>query len=1257
LRGVGPKRLLSVLALVALSAWPASVDAGQRMSRIWHNTVADIPVQVDFHATFTYPPTPEEVKAVEYAIRGAHVVLCDATDGKLGFGTVLLTAGVAARPRADVWVMPPGLWSNSSAHLVHLLDDASRVYMMSDPDPTRSSARSQYVWAHEMAHAVLDLRDSYDRQYGRGGYEGFGSALQIGRCSITGRLCWTGDGCDDAESCIGSDVSPQVNSLMGNRLRHDWEPGWTCQSLSAECNSDWDCRACESLGVPCKDDWDCRACESNGNPCKSDDDCPGASKCEAEPTDVCEPEPVDRCLPHPYYSEFLTEDDYDNATGQGSECPGPFAGKIIELRGRTSDDFAEDTSTFEHATWAQAEGSAAFSGHELRFIDEDGVVVGPETRSSHEIKVYFQHYSQSQRRWKVYYLIDGKHLAGQQQYPEGFPHLLATHYIDFNGGQTSYPPSGKDAEAARFCDENWTSCASSYDYGSLDNTVYIPNLVNTGSDWTLEADYTDLVLREGGSGRRLRHFDIVAEDGPSRRQQRGDCMLSLDDATFCNGGFCAQTYDSQLDRWVRPDSLLRLWRHGPSNGSLPANGYPSEWDRIAALPVDIPRREEFESIGADDPEAFNAPSDWDAPPGLPQGTPHAACLDAFEITVDTRGIENADAVVVVMDVSGSMKKEAGGFGQGRTRMEWAQSAANAYGDYVALHNASAGATEKQMLGMVSFSTEAHVQDAFDLTELDGNNISDYFDAVDALQPGGWTALADGIFAAGDMLADVLNADEGSNAAIVVMTDGRANVCTGEAQPCQDSATCDCEEDHPIADAIAAVELLFEDFDKNLHVQFVPLGGQHGLGVFSEVVEQTAGEVHMAKAGEDLVIEFTRAYLRGFGMSPIVDALRFDITSAGADVPIHVEVDAGELTILLASREAFGFPWHAAWELHSPGGPVYDPWEPGPVSVYDDPGGAGYRLFKVLLPEGGTWEMRFPTQDPQAVTLMAWTDSIDHGCQVSTRYPVVYTDEDDLEISVTSRWGTAIENVGYSVAVLRPDGSLPVFVAVDEIAGDGVARGVFPASEFHGRGTYEVRAFCNAQDAWVLQDAHTMGSDDEPYLPAIPVPEFTRMATTTFMVEIDQPGWLPPGGNCNGDEYSDEDYGASCIDGWGECEGEPIPCNTYGSQGACEAQPDCFWVCLFSCTCRDVSGGRSCDVFDEGDCDVADGCDWDVPYPCPPDPTSPDSNGNGVIDACDPDPFGEQECFDGSGVVPGTCEELLCCPGSTCADGRGWAWCE
>jgi hypothetical protein len=111
--------------------------------------------------------------------------------------------------------------------------------------------------------------------------------------------------------------------------------------------------------------------------------------------------------------------------------------------------------------------------------------------------------------------------------------------------------------------------------------------------------------------------------------------------------------------------------------------------------------------------------------------------------------------------------------------------------------------------------------------------------------------------------------------------------------------------------------------------------------------------------------------------------------------------------------------------------------------------------------------------------------------------VVYDDGEDLAITVSATYEGPLEKLDYEAVVLRPDGSDPVPIELSPVRDEpGTARGVFPASEFHGRGQYLVVATCDASDAW-FHPGESLDADDE-LLPAVRSPAFLRAGSNLVL---------------------------------------------------------------------------------------------------------------------------------------------------------------
>jgi hypothetical protein len=948
-------------------------------------------------------------------------------------------------------------------------------------------------------------------------------------------------------------------------------------------------------------------CAVAGTPCASDLDCPAP----------------DVCLPHPFYSEFSTNQSFDLVAGDGEACPEDRPGTVIVpegFLGANLDSEVEDAALpFDGTTWETAKATAS-AWEMVRFIDEVGVVAGYEKESSHEIGLFFKHIERSTREWELHVLIDNKHLADAEDDDDGTPLEIGMQLFDFNGGATTYLPAGVSAWSAQ---------------GTL-VPIVVPELEQTTATWELELDLGELVLRDSTSGVSLARSGINA-DGVA---QRGNCDASAaaeaggPSAEWC--AICEDVYNTNTDRWETSTMTIEGWL-GEDEITLG----DSEWDQISKIDERYPAGD----LADDDPDAFHG--GLTPPATLPTASPPASCWDPVEVVTKVAG---TDAIVLAIDVSGSMENDLTQQGETATRLEWAQGAARALAELTALHNDSAASTDLQMFGIVAFATSsAPISD--ELEVVNSANLSSVVEQIDDLSAGGDTALADGIAEAGDFIEDANSVPR--NPAVVVMTDGEANVCFGEAEHCSDSLTCTCGS-NPSSQAVNQVANL----DDEAAVYFVPLGAENGAGVFADAIQQTSGEVFPAPQPADLAIQYARAYLRISGLSAIVDGATWEAVPQTPPVvyEIPVETDAGGVTLLLTARNATVEDWDPTWSLESPSEVVYSNVAPGVVDVYDDPSGTYYRILRIDAPEPGTWTLGLGAAlVEQHGALTAWTDSRAPGCFVSAARSVVEETTNDLEITVSSTYVGPVNEVDYTVHVIRPDGSAPVEVAMQADTDEGgTAHGVFPAEEFHGRGTYVIFAECDASDAW-LHPGESLDPDAAP-LPATRSPVFQRVAASSFFLDVSGRGWIPDGGDCDGNGISDTCEGASCMSGSAWCDGDAVPCSSY-SAATCNTEHGCSW----SASANQCVGTRSCSPsLAQAACVAIDGCEWNT-HPCPPSSSSPDSNGNGILDACDPDNDGDdvpdRDESPWCGTPNQSCQKAVCgglvvgcCPGLHCGTG-------
>ncbi|HEY3493777.1 MAG TPA: vWA domain-containing protein, partial [Polyangiaceae bacterium] len=1042
---LAPARERVRVRLVALCSTLTLVLAGARPAAAGQDMARiNSDGTVDFNVHFAYPPPSGEVDRIQSVIRSASEIFCDATDGQLRFGKVTLTAG-GGEATADVWILPDGLWDRSSSS-GFLLEADARVFLT-------KKGQTNYTLAHELGHQILRLPDAYDEQSRFGTFYGIGYVMDPGFCSVTGDRCATDLDCGAAETCDDSDLTPERNTLMGS----------------------------SGFGDP--------SCSVSGDRCKNGDiDCASGEE----------------CLVSALYSEFSSDGYYDLVQGDDSSCPGIKPGSAIWVMGTLGED--ADVETFAYDSPEEAEDTSGGSTT-LRYLDSLGVVTGYERDSSHDISMYAEHRNSTNREWTLHFLIDGKHLDGED---EGLL-LLESIDIDFNAGTTSDPRDGGLAYAVRVCRPD---CIAPGDTDYEDPIITIPDFENGAPGTELPLFFgPDLSLllkaNEDEEDADLDRSRIVAWDGGP---QSGDCAASVaateseDDDDFCD--ICENTWNTVTSRFESASFSFDAY-YGEDT-------YSSEWDKIAALP----------SIydAEDSAEAFNA--SIQAPADLPNGDPSSNTGAPFvdctavgdQVEIDTQVTGN-DAILLLIDRSKSMDEDEDAAGTTKTRLEWAIGAARALSEIVGTNNTSS--PDLQSLGLVAFSSDA--EKVFSPATLDATGsatVADFQEALDDLSPKGNTGVATGL----ELAADVLEGVSGArNPAVMLLTDGAANVCL-------DGDFCGTED--ATDEAVAKVEELGDD---GITIYFTPIGGVLGQGVFAEAVPEAGGEIFPAATGREMPVDFARAYLRHSGIQPIVDGEAWSLApfipsptapqlpGSQYDLEFTLEEGASRLEILLSSRNDDVDTWDLTFELTSPKGVVYTPASSN-VKVRVDAYGNFYKFVSVRLPRGteGAWQLKLKAVNTywQEGYAMIWTRT-PADCYVGTPQPVVRSTAEGVTISMQASWETPIENVTYAARVRRPDGS--TFSVPMRLERDGErATGVF--KKFAGRGIYQVFGTCESAGQRFFYGEDPGGNE---YTAPVAAPDFYRETSTSFVVDIPGP---PPlsSPDCDGDGLGNASEGSGCT---------------------------------------------------------------------------------------------------------------------------------
>lgn len=947
---------------------------------------------------------------------------------------------------------------------------------------------------------------------------------------------------------IGFSIDPGRCSVTGDWCTEDS----SCGSLETCIGSD----ISESNHSLMGNEFSSPRCSISAGACYGGDiDCNGGA-------DVCETPEL--------YSEFSTNGNHDSLLGDNLVCPSDRLSDQIVITGRLGGLALEDT--FQYGDLHEAENTSRGS-LELRYIDSLGEVTGYEKDSSHNLYVYAEHRDLTNRQWTLHFVMVGKHLAGEN---EDDLILIDSIDIDFNGGATTYPATGDAALLMQVC--NGGGCQVPGSPGYSHPMITIPATSNGAPQKTIDivfADGQQLVLLTNTANAVLSRSKLLASDGG---QPIGNCLASSAkmDGKFdhlCDIAVCQGMWNTDTLRWETASGYSIATLLGDAS-------YDSEWDEIADLPnvyaVSVDRPEE---------DAFNAPIVL--PGGLPDAAPGLCSDVGAQVIFDTQ-ITGNDTIVIAMDKSNSMKQDYDSAGETKTRMEWAQSAARALADMIEINNLNM--PEAQALGLVRFSSGA--ADIFQpqALGLPGNDsATDFHAAVDALTPGGNTALPLGLFQSAVMALDYPST---LNPAVVALSDGQANVCLNGTK---------CGIDLATAEAVDVVDDLQQ---AGVDVYFTPIGGQLGQGIFAEAVSAAGGEIFYSESAREIPIQFARAYMRHSGRAPIVDAVPWTLVPANPALStkvfdLSVERGAKALMILLSSRNDDVDNWNVTFRFTSPSGIHYSQNSPE-IDLTLDQSGNFYQIVRLSMAAGlleeGKWKFHLLPADSgniQKGYTMAWTDTPQPDCYAGLNSPVYRSTKNGVVINAQASWHTPIDDVNYSAVVTRPDGSkVNVPMKVNSLESP-IAQGTF--KQFAGRGLYNVQVSCSIENAqfFYAEDIKN-GERPEPII----APDFYRETVTAFFLDVDEYPPVPYGKDCDNDGIPNIAEGLVCKDNSRVCIPSPKSpdSDNDGVIDACDSDSDN----------DDILDGDE----QPGDAD-GDGI---------PNILDPDSDNDGILDGGDKRPY-------------------------------------
>lgn len=195
---------------------------------------------MDFSVNFRYPPTAADITNMRAMLQQANIIICDATDGQLRFGTIRLTAGGAHEDEADIWVYAEG-----GRSAVSFYDNGASFGTLGHHITLFQGGITGGTIAHELAHLAFGLGDEYNEQCRWGGPCGIGPCFDAAAPNLMMQsgdqsefcvaanhdpLQGNNDGCPTVETCAGKGICAADNcDLNWNSTTNRFEA--TQQSL------------------------------------------------------------------------------------------------------------------------------------------------------------------------------------------------------------------------------------------------------------------------------------------------------------------------------------------------------------------------------------------------------------------------------------------------------------------------------------------------------------------------------------------------------------------------------------------------------------------------------------------------------------------------------------------------------------------------------------------------------------------------------------------------------------------------------------------------------------------------------------------------------------------------------------------------------------------------------------------------------------------------------------------------------------------
>ncbi|PHN01730.1 VWA domain-containing protein [Flavilitoribacter nigricans] len=476
-------------------------------------------------------------------------------------------------------------------------------------------------------------------------------------------------------------------------------------------------------------------------------------------------------------------------------------------------------------------------------------------------------------------------------------------------------------------------------------------------------------------------------------------------------------------------------------------------------------------------------------PALPTAAPPADCRGFLSFDVQTEG---SSLVVLAFDRSGSMQIQDVG---DRTRLQFAQAAGRAFVDLQQNKNID--------LGIVSFSSTATTNRSVE--DLTPANASSFKANIDALVPGGNTAIGDGLIESRVQLqiAQAIAEAGGetlTNPTVFLLSDGQNN---RGADP-------DAVADNLISAGVT--------------IHSIPVGNGADTDLLAELASESGGQMLPAYSDDMIPAIYAELAAHQQGYSLINSSVGFEehiffeFPSPSMVIDLPVEKGSDVLTIFLGLKQIEKINIEnenigRSVDLVDPNGNKV------PDSQFSIINDAFYRILHIQNPQPGNYKLyvlnsQLTTADLNVVSFLEnplpdfYIDAV----------PSIIDAPQPIMISGMASFGVTLfdPNIKYEGLVIRPDRStVPVNLNVNMMTG-AVATDF---NSFNGGGTYTVIIKASVPRLARLTPGESIFESDTEY--SIDVDDFVRVASTSFI--LNTPGSCGPCDNkdCDGDGIPNE----------------------------------------------------------------------------------------------------------------------------------------